>query len=496
MERLPHVKGELAKHRELIRLEPWQCFALVAPFGWLRRDGTRRFRRVYLEVARKNAKSTLSSAVGLYALAGDDEEGAEVYALATTKDQAGIVWNDAAAMARRSPGLCRRFGLEVGAAAITRTATNAMFRPLPGDPGDGTNPHFAIVDEYHEHQTQTAYEAMASGMGARMQPMMWTVTTAGYNRKGPCYQLREYADKVLRGVVKDDYLFALVYTLDATDDWTNPKAWVKANPNIGVSVSYDSLVEACHEAQHSPTKQTAVKTKRLNLWVNAGNAWMNMLEWDRNADPTLLLDSFNGRRAWLALDLASKVDIAALEILIEDAPGKLVRFGRYYLPHDRVEAEAHSTLAHFAGWALDGWVTLTSGNVIDFSVIKATVVELCSRLDVQAVAFDPFQATQFAAELQAQGVPMVEVRQIVANMSEPMKQVEADTRAGVLRHDGDPVMAWMMGNVIARTDEKDNIYPRKAVSQNKIDGPVALIMARGRAMVPTEEIPTPYIVVL
>lgn len=221
VERLPHIKGELAKRRELIRLEPWQCWILTTVFGWVRiKDGTRRFRRTYKEIARKNAKSTLSSGVGLYMEAADGEEGAEVYALATTRQQAGIVWRDAAAMVRKSPGLARRFGIEAGALAIAIASSSATFQPLPGDPGDGTNPHCAIVDEYHEHKSPTAYDAMYSGMGARAQPLMWVITTAGYNRAGPCYQLRVYATKVLKGTVSDDSLFAAIYTLDDADDWT------------------------------------------------------------------------------------------------------------------------------------------------------------------------------------------------------------------------------------------------------------------------------------
>jgi len=494
IERLPHIKGELAKQRALIRLEPWQCFILTTAFGWLRADGTRRFRRAYDEVARKNGKSSLSSGVALYMLIADREEGAEVYALATTRDQAGIVWKDAAAMVKKSPGLQRRFGVEVGAQAVTVLPRNATFRSMPGDPGDGTNPHCAVVDEYHEHKTATAYDAMYGGMGARSQPLMWVITTAGHDRSGPCYQLREYAKKVLAGVVSDDAFFAAIYTLDDKDDWTEPKNWQKANPNLGVSVSYDSIAEACREAQHSTSKQTTFKTKRLNIWVNAGEAWMNMLEWERNADPALSIEQFYGRRAWVSLDLASKIDVAAMEILVEDGDN-FIRFGKYYLPEDTVQQNAHSTHAHYAGWAEDGWLTLTPGNIIDYAFIRQDLNELCSLFEVAAVGYDPFQATQFATEMLEAGAPMVELRQTVQNMSAPMKEVEALTKAGRLKHNGDPVMTWMMSNVVAHVDAKDNIYPRKAVPENKIDGPVALIMAVGRAMVKEQDV-EPGIVLL
>lgn len=481
IEALPHIKGECAKRRELIRLEPWQCWIVTTVFGWMRRDGTRRYRRGYVEVARKNGKSSLSSGIGLYMMAADGEEGAEVYALATTRDQAGIVWSDAAAMVRRSPALQERLGVEAGAAAISRIATASSFQPLPGDPGDGQNPHCAIVDEYHEHKADRAYEAMYQGMGARSQPLMWVITTAGYDRAGPCYREREYARKVLAGQQIDDSLFAAIYAPDKGDAWDDERTWPKANPNLGVSVSLEQLREACNAAQHSAAKQVTFKTKRLNVWVGAGDAYFNLAQWDACAAPGLALENLHGRRAYLALDLASRVDLCALMAIVELDSGWAV-FGRYYLPAATVEANAHGSHAHLADWAADGWITLTEGASTDFSVIRADVIELCSVLEVVDVGFDPFQATQLAGELLREGVPMVELRQTVANLSAPMKEIEGRIADAKVCHNGDPVLAWAMGNVIAYRDAKDNVYPRKAVPENKIDPAVALIMAANRAM--------------
>ena len=485
IERLPHIKGELAKRS--IVLEPWQCWIVCTFFGWVRKSGgKRRFRRAYVEVARKNGKSSLSSAIALYCLAADGEEGAEVYAVAVSRDQAGIVFKDAQAMVRLSPGLRRHLGVESLAAAITVSKKNSTFRSLPGDPGDGTNPHCAIVDEYHEHKSSAAYDAMYGGMGARSQPIMWVITTAGTNRSGACYQLREYAKKVLTGVAVDESLFAAIYTLDAGDDWTDSRTWIKANPNLGVSVDLGQMREACGEARHSTRKQGTFKTKRLNIWLGAGDAWMNMLEWDRNADKTLQLENYYSRPIFIGLDLASKIDIAAMEILIPDGDG-YVRFGKYYMPEDTVRNGAEKTHAQYAAWELDGWVTLTPGNIIDFALIKEDIEFLCSNFQVECIGYDPFQATQLATELLKNGVPMVEVRQNVQTFSAPMKEVEALVKSGRLRHGGDPVMTWMMSNVVAHTDNKDNIYPRKAVAENKIDGAIALIMATAMAMRPVED---------
>lgn len=489
VELLPHIKGEWARRNETLRMEPWQQFILCNLFGFVRRsDGTRRFRRAMLSVGRKNAKSTTASAIGLYMLCADGEAGAEVYALATTREQAGIVFNDARAMVKKSQALSDHFGLEAGVMAIARPKANGAFKLLPGDPGDGTNPHCAIVDEYHEHQSPRAYDAMYSGMGARRQPLLLVTTTAGHNRAGPCYQLEAYAHRVLDGQVDDQTLFAVLYTLDPNDDWTDPLVWPKANPNLGVSVSRENLEEACFEAQHNSVRQVNFLTKRMNIWVNAGTQWLDARDWEACTDYGVQLDQFAGRRAILGLDLASKIDLCALEILIEDGP-RWVRFGLYYLPEDPVMAGASSTHAHYYAWHLDGRLILTPGNVTDYGYIKADIQRLCRLLRVEAIAYDPYQATQLATELLAEKVPMIEVKQTVANLSEPMKNLMALIKAKKIAHDGCPVMTWQLSNVVAYTDAKDNIYPRKESPENKIDSPVALIMAVSRAMVPAKPKP-------
>lgn len=483
IELLPHVKGEFARRNERLNLEPWQVFIACSIFGFVRRaDRLRRYRRAFISVARKNGKSSFASAVGLYMLCADEEAGPEVYALATTRDQAGIVFSDARAMVRKSPELAEYYGVEAGALAIFRTGANASFKPLPGDPGDGTNPHCAIIDEYHEHPSPRAYDAMYSGMGARRQPLILVTTTAGYNRSGPCYQMEAYSKKVLNGDIDDPSLFAALYTLDEGDHWADPIVWPKANPNLGVSVSRDNLEEACFEAQNNSVKQVNFLTKRMNLWVNAGTQWMDARDWNACADPALNLEDFAGRPAYLGLDLASKIDLCALEILIQDG-ARWVRFGKYYLPEEPVNAGASKTHAHYYGWAVDGRITLTPGNITDYGFIKRDILELCALLDVQAVAFDPFQGAQLSSELLAENVPMVESRMTVLNLSQPMKELHAWVKSRRIVHDGCPVMAWQMSNVVAHEDAKENIYPRKEVPDNKIDSVVALILAVSRAMV-------------
>ena len=482
IELLPHIKGP--KAGQLITLEPWQIFILTTIFGWVKKDGTRRFRRVYIEVPRGNGKSALSSGVGLYMLAADNEGGAEVYSFATTRDQAKIVFGDAQNMARRTPGLKAHFGVDVNAHNINVLRTASKFEALSaeGSTLDGLNTHFACVDELHAHKTRAVYDVVETSTGKRAQSLLWVITTAGSNRAGICYEVRGFVTKVLNGSVKDDSQFGIIYGLDDGDDWTTEDALIKANPNWGISVMPEVLLPLQAKAMTMPSAANNFKTKHLNEWVNADTAWMDMRAWEACADPSLDVEQFVGEPVWIALDLASKVDIAAkMSLFTREVEGKqhFYVFGQYYLPRDTVDRGENS---QYQGWESMGLLSVTDGAVIDFQVIEDDLLADCSRFEVREVPYDPFQATQMATRMMAQSVPMVEMRPTVLNFSEPMKQIEALVLQGRLHHDGNPVLAWMMSNVVAHTDVKDNIYPRKERPENKIDGVVALIMALGRAM--------------
>ena len=478
IERLPHVKGPLAG--EPIKLEPWQTFILTTVFGWIKPDGKRRFRRSYIEVPRGNAKSTLSSAVALYMLTADREGGAEVYSLATTRDQARIVFGDAQTMARKSPGFRTRFGVEVGAHNMHVLATGSKFEALSaeGSTLDGLNIHFGCVDELHAHKTRTVYDVVETGTGKRDNSLLWVITTAGSNRSGICYEMRTFVNRLLEGLFDDDSQFGIIYGLDDNDDWTSEAALIKANPNWNVSVRPEVLLPLQAKAMQMPSAANNFKTKHLNEWVNADTAWMDMRAWDACADETLSEDDFVGEPCYIGLDLASKVDIAA-KAKVFQREGKFYVFMTHYLPDSAVDDGRNS---QYSGWARQGLLTVTPGNVTDFDQIEAELVADASRFEVREVPFDPFQATQLSSHLIAQGLPMVEMRPTVLNFSEPMKQLEALVLQRRLVHDGDPILAWMISNVVCHRDAKDNIYPRKEREENKIDGVVALIMALGRQM--------------
>ena len=477
---LPHTKGKWAQRGEKLKLEPWQCFFNMNVFGWVSKStGLRRYRRALLLVPRKNGKSAEAATTGLYMLAMDDEYGAEVYSGATTEKQAWEVFRPAKLMAQKTPEFMAAKGIEVNASNINILENGSRFEPIIGNPGDGQSPSCAIIDEYHEHTDDRVYDTMVTGMGAREQPLLLVITTAGDNIAGPCYQMQIESQKSLEGSIEDDTLFAMIYTIDSGDAWDSVEALKKANPNFGVSVSEEFLLSQLQAAKNNARKQTQYKTKHLNVWVGARDAFFNIERWNESADPTLMLQDYHGQRAILSLDLASKVDIAALEILIPTDNGAFVRFAKYYLPESALESTGSE---YYRQWSEEGYLTITDGEIIDFNYIKDDILDLKSQLAIEAIAYDPFQATMLVTELIGQGAPMVEIGATVKNFSEPMKQVDGLIRSRQIAHDGDPVMTWMLSNVVARIDAKDNVFPRKERDENKIDGAVALIMAMNRYM--------------
>ena len=481
IELMPHVKGRWAAgSAKLIRLEPWQCFLTCSLFGWVNKaTQARRFRKGRLYVSRKNGKSSWAAPVGLYMFAADGEPGAEVYSGATTEKQAWEVFGPAKQMATKTPALVANFGIEVNAKTLLRLADMSKFEPVIGKPGDGSSPHCSITDEYHEHQTDDQLATMETGMGSRDQPLSLVISTAGDNLAGPCREDWLECQKILEGVIEDERTFALIYAADPDVDWTSETALRQANPNYDVSVSGEFLQAQLKEAINNPRKQGHFKTKHLNLWVQARDAYINMQRWAECEQSGLSLEDMRGRRCWMGLDLASKVDIAALELLFELDDGRYARFGKYYLPEEAVELPENQ---HYRVYRDKGLLTVTPGNIIDFAVIRDDVVALSAAYGATAVGYDPHQATMLVTQLQDEGVPVVEFRPTVLNFSEPMKQVEALIRDRRLSHDGDEVMTWAMSNVVARMDAKDNVYPRKERDANKIDPFVALCMAMGLAM--------------
>ena len=480
VEMLRHVKGELSGKR--IRLESWQIFILTTVFGWVDAAGRRRFRRVYIEVPRGNGKSAISSGIALYGLCADHESGAEVYSLATTREQAKLVFETAQEMVRKSPDVAKYFGISVQAKSISVTRSFSRFeaKSSEGSTLDGLNTHVAVIDELHAHKTRDVYDVVETSIGKRVQPLLWVITTAGFNTSGICYEVRTVVTRVLQKALADETQFGIIYSIDEGDDWTSVRSLIKANPNWGISVMPNTVLPLLEKAQAVPSAANNFKTKHLDIWCEASSAWMDMTAWAR-CKRSISLDDFAGQSCFIGLDLAAKNDLTAkVYVFPVDVDGKTsyAIFTQLWLPEKAVKASGNS---QYSGWTSTGLITETPGAMTDLNMVEESIRDDMSRFQVMGVAYDPWQATQLAETLAADGAPMIEFRMTVQNLSEPMKRVEALVLDGRIQHDGNEAMTWMMSNVVARLDAKDNIFPRKERYENKIDGPVAFILALGCA---------------
>lgn len=475
-----HSKGEWA--RQPFHLAPWQKFIIGSVFGWKRADKTRRFRYVYEELPRKNGKSSLLAGVGLVLLVCDEEMGAEIYAAATKRDQARIIFDEAKRMVGASPDLAAsvaRFKLN-----LSVDLTLSKFEPLSADDRtlDGLNPHGLLVDELHRHKTRALLDVLDTALGARRQPILWIITTAGDDNPESVYASEnDYAVKILEGTLQDDDVFAFITTIDRGDRWDDPKAWAKANPNLGVSVKFDDLARQARKAKNSPGAQNAFKRLRLNVRTSDVDRAIDMDLWRRNSGGKFDPDKIAGRpRCWAGLDLSSKIDISALVKLFEpDANGVMRVAARFWMPADTIEARADKDRMPYRRWVEQGWIEATPGNVVDHKEIKHAVLADAQRFDITNVRYDPWNATQLAVELGDGGVEAVEFIQGLRTYSAPTKELLALLAACKLDHGDNPVMAVMASNLKCQTDKNLNMMPHKAHSIGRIDGMTALIMAIG-----------------
>ena len=481
----PHVKGAWAKAGLLLQLEDWQCFVNTTAFGWVHIEtGYRRFRVVYIEVPRKNAKTTLSAPVALYMLTLDGEQGAEIVAAATKKDQAKIVFNIAKSMVQKSEAFRTEFGVIARAHTILCLENDAYFAAIDsrGSTQDGANLHFDLNDELHAWKGRELYGVLETAMGSRAQPLIWNITTAGADTSGVCYEQRSYLVKVLKGVIKDETIFGVIYSIDEGDDIYAEATWRKANPNYDVSVLPQDMIAMAHKARNNPKSRSEFRTKRLNVWENAAEAFFDIDAWNACADAPPI-SAFADEPCIVSLDLASTRDVNAGMRLFQRTIGGDVHYYVYcdfWLPRAAVENGAN---ASYRGWEEEGFLNVTEGDVVDYSAIKDRVLDVyATEHVVEEVAYDPFQATHLVRLLMDENIPCVELRQTVLNLSEPMKETDRLIALGRLHHDGNPMMRWMMSNVTAVRDRKDNVFPRKERDENKIDGPVALIGAMNRAI--------------
>lgn len=479
VELLPHTAGKWRAQGLKLKLEPWQQFLLASVFGWVRKsDGNRRFSTAYCCVPRKNGKSQIMAAVGLYMLTMDGEYGAQVYSGATTEKQASFVFDPAKIMAADSHGFRQKFGVEVNASCITQLRTNSKFERLIGHPKDGSGPSLCILDEFHQAQDAVMFDTMVTGMAAREQPLMFIITTAGSDTNGPCFPFQQDVQKVLEGSLDNPNLFGIVYTIDQEDDWTTEEALIKANPNWGVSVNIENILARQKVAIQSPEKQNDFKTKHQDVWCSAASTWLNVERWNSLADSSLSEQDFEGQPCVIGLDLASLVDMAATVKVFQkqiDEEMHYYVFPRFYLPEERALLVKYQ---HYQKWVHNGDVIATPGSAIDFSYIKRDIIIDAALYDIKECCFDKYQGVDLSQQIATEtGIETVEIPQNVGTMSMPAKWLEALITSGRIHHTGHPILQWNIGNVVVFEDVNSNIMPKKDKKRpdNKIDGVSALL---------------------
>lgn len=476
-EKLPHVEGEW--ETPTLTLAAPQIFILAVVFGWRRRDNKkRRFSRAYIEMARKNAKSTFTAAVALYCLCCENEVGPQIVIGATTGDQANKVFLPAKKMVERTPDLCEAFEVKAWARSVTCGVSGGFIQPINAKAStqDGWNPHCAVLDELHAHKTRELFDVIRSAFGARKNPLLWMITTAGYNVLGVCYEQRTLVTKILDGIVEADHYFGVIFSLDEGDDPFDEANWEKANPLLGISVQVAELRGYAIEARNSPETFGEFQTKRLNVWTNARKGHVNMDLW-KKCGAEVDLDELVDIPCYGGLDLASTDDMNAFRLVWQMPDGKVKTWGKVYLPEDTVIPRTERGNVPYRTWADAGKIVLTPGAVTDYDFIKNDMMWALEVFDLKGIAYDPWNALHFALKCLEGGLPMVEFRQVIANLNAPMRELDRLVTSRQLEHGGDEILTWHASNVIARKDANSNIAPDKKNSPEKIDGYVALIMA-------------------
>ena len=471
---LRHFTGK-SKGKPFI-LEPWQAFVVanIVGFYWAGTDN-RRFSSSYIEVARKNGKSSLAAALCLYFLIADHEGGAEVLLAANSKDQAKISFD-----------MCRNYAdsinngqwLRAFRADIFFDKTKSKLKVLAADDSklDGFNCSFGLIDEYHAAKTSRVRDVIKSSMGMRQNPHLCTITTAGFDKSGPCYGLRSVAVEILNGIKTDDEMFIAIFALDAGDDWTDESVWAKANPNLDVTVTTKYLRGQVQQARNNPSDEVSTVTKNLNQWMDTADVWIPehyIIEATKEID----IGMFEGESCYIGVDLASTGDLTAVAKLIPHG-GKYYVFVDYYMPSaaltERPDREQYRL------WKRMGLLHITPGNVTDYDYITNDMMALSERLDLYAVGYDKWNAVQWAIDATDKGLPLEEYSQTIGNFNKPTKELERLLLKGDVVLANNEITRYCFRNVVLKSDHNGNVKPNKGLERSKkIDGVIAIIQALG-----------------
>jgi phage terminase large subunit-like protein len=467
-----HAKGE--KGGQPFLLEPWQRDYVRALFA--ERDGRRQVRTSLLAVPRKNGKSTLCAGLALKLLM-EPEPGGEVYSCAASRDQARLVFDTARIAVEQSPVLSKH--LKVYRSAIVCEKTHATYKALSAEAGiqHGLNPHGVIFDELHAQPNRELVDVMATSMGARSQPLMIYITTAGYDRKSICWEIWRYAEAVASGGIADDRFLPAIFCAAPEADWKDEKTWAAANPNLGVSVNSEFLRSECSRAVEMPAYENTFRQLYLNQWTEQDIRWLRMDHWAQGNAPCPV--SLDKRECWAGLDLATTFDTTAFVLLFPLDEGRYWVEPHFWIPEENMRERVRRDRVSYDVWGRQGHLHLTPGNVTDFDQVRADINQLAKKYNIRQIGIDRWNATQLANQLQGDGISVVGYGQGYSSMSGPAKVLESLTVSGKLLHGGHPVLAWQAGNVAIQHDHNGNIKPSKAKSNERIDGIVALVMALG-----------------
>lgn len=493
--RLRHTQGQWAGRP--LDPDPWQVAYIIAPvFGWVRWDDdadgyVRIIRKLYVDVPRKNGKSTLIGGIAVYMCCADGEPGAQVITAATSRDQAGFVFNPIRVLAEKSPALARH--VKAYTRKIIHPASGSYIEVVSSvaDAQHGANIHCSVCDELHVHKTPDLVETIETGTGSRRQPLSVIITTADSGKQGTIYaRKRRYVDQLAARTIKDETTYGVVWAADKTDDPFAESTLRKANPGYGVSPTRAYLASAAKEAQNSPADLAKYLRLHLGIRTKQKTRYIDLAAWDRNAS-IVEEEKLKGREAYGGLDLASTSDLCALCWLFpDDQRGGYDALWRFWTPEANLEALDKRTAGEASVWVRRGLLTVTPGNVADYDFILAQANRDREAFDVKSIGFDPWNASQLTVKMGEQGATMVKVRQGFQTMSPPLKDLQRLTLAGtpeapMIRHGGNPVMRWNVDNLAVATDPAGNVKPDKNTSAEKIDGVSALVTALSEAMTRT-----------
>ena len=462
-------------------LEPWEDFIICNIFCLYRVDTRRRkYKTAHISVSRKNGKTTLAAVLGLFALIADGEPAASVIMAANSREQAHIDFDAASAFARQLDP--RKKSLKVLRNEIVFQKNNASLKVISADAstGDGLNPSMVILDELHEAVDSKLFDVLRSGQGFREQPLMLSITTAGFRIGGFCNQYEDYCKEILMGQKVDETLFALLYTLDDGDDWTDESNFIKSNPNLGITVKRDWLSEQVNQAKNSPTLEVGVKTKNLNVWCSSSTTWIPE-QYIRRSLMDVDLTEFKNKNnylVYLGFDLAAISDLTAVSIMFVDPETEEYFFKTwYYLPKSALDGKYNSEL--YKMWSSKGFLTLTDSETTDYNYIQNQIVYLYETFDVQGVFFDSWNAQMLVNNLTNLGLPMTAYSQSIGNFNKPTKEMERLVLSDKVRFDNNPITRFCFDNVELKVDINGNSKPVGDHNAKKIDGVISMLNALG-----------------